>query len=350
MPTMSYTRPDPEKLLRQIESDESRQTRGSLKIFLGYASGVGKSFRMLDEGRRRKMRGEDVVVAATQKERPAAVECLIEKLESIRVKLVDGHPVLDMDAILRRHPQVAIIDGLAYDNPPGWRTKSRWQDVDILLKTGISVITSLNIKYVEELAEPVAKITGRRATVTVPQSFLLSADEIVVVDAPVELEHQLADLREMALLLAADVVDRQLQNYLSSHGLEHSYGALERILVCITPRGDAETMIRRAQRQAARFHGEMHVCYVDQPNLSDDDKRKLDQLMAVARSMGGKTEVLAHEDTVTAIRRHAKEIDATQIFVGHSNRDNWWSRLRGNPVERLILESEGIDVRVFPHA
>jgi two-component system sensor histidine kinase KdpD len=347
---MPYTRPDPEKLLRQIESDEGRHTRGSLKIFLGYASGVGKSFRMLDEARRRKMRGEDVVVAATQKERPAAVECLIENLESIRVRMIEGHPVLDMDAILRRHPQVAIIDGLAYDNPPGWPTKSRWQDVETLLKSGISVITSLNVKYVEELADRVAKITGRRASVTVPQSFLLSADEIVVVDAPVELEHQLADLREMALLLAADVVDRQLQNYLSSHGLEQSYGAQERILVCITPRGDAETMIRRGQRQAVRFHGEMHVCYVDQPNLSAEDKQKLDQYLALARSLGGKAEVLAHEDTVSAIRRHAKEIGATQIFVGHSSRNNWWSRLRGNPVERLILESEGIDVRVFPHA
>jgi two-component system sensor histidine kinase KdpD len=360
-------RPDPELLLRQVESEEARQKRGSLKVFLGYASGVGKSFRMLDEARRRKERGEDLVVVGTQADRSTEVDGLLGGCEVIPLKQVNGVPVLDMEKILQRKPGVAVIDGLAFENPPGWPTHSRWQDVERLLDEGISVITSLNIQYIAERADQIAKIRGRRAPVTVPESFLHRADEIVVVDAPPEycidranqlgasaedlqaMEKQLSELREIALLLAADVVEHQLEKYLTDRGLEQSYGTQERILVCITPRGDASTMIRRGRRQADRFHGELYVAYVDQPDLAGPDRKALDENLALANSLGAKVEVLDGENTVQVILRFARSHGITQIFVGHSGRTGWWDRLRGNPVERLIQESEGIDVRIFPN-
>jgi len=236
-----------------------------------------------------------------------------------------------------------------------------------LLEEGISVITSLNIQYIAERADQIEKIRGRRPTVTVPESFVRRADEIVVVDAPPEycidkanqlgasaedleaMEKQLSELREIALLLAADVVEHQLEKYLTDRGLEQSYGTQERILVCITPRGDASTMIRRGRRQADRFHGELHVAYVDQPGLAGPDLKALEDNLALARSLNAKVEVLDGENTVQVILRFARAHGITQIFVGHSGRTGWWDRLQGNPVERLVLASEGIDVRIFPN-
>jgi len=322
---------------------------------------------MLDEARRRKERGEDLVVVGTQSERSSEVDSLLGFSEVIPLKDVNGVPVLDMDRILQRKPGVAVIDGLAFENPPGWPTHSRWQDVERLLDEGISVITSLNIQYIAERAEQIEKIRGRRPSVTVPESFLHRADEIVVVDAPPEycidranqlgastedlqaMEKQLSELREIALLLAADVVEHQLEKYLTDRGLEQSYGTQERILVCVTPRGDASTMISRGRRQADRFHGELYVAYVDQPDLAPADRKALEDNLALARSLRAKVEVLDGENTVQVILRFARSHGITQIFVGHSRREGWWDRLTGNPVERLIQESEGIDVRVFPN-
>src|SRR5271168_2250487 len=225
----------PEELLQQVQAEEEYERRGRLKVFLGYASGVGKSFRMLDEGRRRHERGQDVVVGAVQPERTADIEGLLAKMPVIPLRSIDGSTVMDVDAILKRHPGVCLVDGLAYNNPPGSRNSSRWQDVEQLLEAGISVISSVNIQYIDELREQVSKITGKVVTQTVPRSFLNSADEIVVVDAPPEMcirtqeseldaraaaqAQKLSELREIALLFAADVVDQQLEQYLQRNGM-----------------------------------------------------------------------------------------------------------------------------------
>src|SRR5579864_2639552 len=247
----------PEELLQQLQAEEAYEKTGRLKVFLGYASGVGKSFRMLDEGRRRHKRGQDVVVGAIQPKTSHETEALLAKLPVIPLKTIDGVAVMDVPTILERHPEVCLVDGLAYDNPPGAPNPSRWKDVEQLLKAGISVITSINIQYIDELRERVEKITGKRVSQTVPRSFLNAADEIVVVDAPPEIcitrssdgqvepssnsqAQKLSELREIALLLAADVVDRQLETYLQRHGITQTFGAQERILVCITPRANAE--------------------------------------------------------------------------------------------------------------
>jgi len=359
MPTAARRR-TPDELLQQVQAEEAYERRGKLKVFLGYASGVGKSFRMLDEGRRRRERGQDVIVGATQLKTPAEVESLLSTLEVVPLKTVDNTLVMDLPAILKRNPGVCLVDGLAYDNPQGCQNQYRWQDVEELLEAGISVITSVNIQYIDELRTRVERITGKRVTQTVPRKFLNSADEIVVVDAPPELcinrasdrdagNGALSELREIALLLAADVVDRQLEAYLQRNGIAQTFGAQERILVCVTPRANAAAMIDSGRRNADRFHGDLTVAYVRQPELSAKDQAALDHNLAMAHAANAHVEILEGEDPIDAIMTLARERGITQIFVGHSARQKWWHSLTGTPLDRLIRSANDIDVRVFPH-
>jgi two-component system, OmpR family, sensor histidine kinase KdpD len=358
------TRPDPDALLRQIEADESDVRFGRLKIFLGYASGVGKSLRMLDEGRRRRERGQDVVVGAIQPDVDEAQARLLHKLELIPLKQVDHVPVLDLDTILKRNPAVCLVDGLAYRNPPGTRNAKRWQDVQELLDAKISVITSINIQFIEELQPKIEAITKKRAAESVPQSFISSADEIVVVDAPPEtcfvrstelgidpriLEQRLSELREIALLLAADVVDRQLERYLQQNGLTSSMGAQERILVCISPQFDASAIVASGRRNADRFHGDLYAVFVRNQNLTPEEEAQVERNLQIAREAGAQVEVLNEEDPVEAILDFARAKRVTQIFLGHSAKTNWWQKLTGASLDKLIRQAEGFDVRLFPN-
>src|ERR1700675_3862871 len=180
-------RPSPERLLKQVQADENNRWGAKLKIFLGYAPGVGKSYRMLDEARRRYERGEDVVVGAVQGKHSEEVDSLLLKLEVIPpLQTLNGEAV-DVDAILRRAPLVCVIDPLAALNAPGSRNPHRWQDVQELLRNGISVLSSVNLLHVEEYKEKVQAITGKNTTETIPKSFLLAADHIVIVDVPPDL-------------------------------------------------------------------------------------------------------------------------------------------------------------------
>src|SRR5438874_6559528 len=183
---LELRRKTPEECLREAEAEEKAALRGHLKIFLGYASGVGKSFRMLDEARRRRERGQDVIIGAVQPHVPPEVESLLRKLEVIPLTHINGGTAIDVNAITSRHPAVCFIDGLAYDNPPGSRNPTRWQDVQELLNAGISVISSINIQYVAELRDQVEAITGKHVQETVPIEFIKSADEKEIVDAPPE--------------------------------------------------------------------------------------------------------------------------------------------------------------------
>ena len=346
----SRTRPSPDQLLKQVEAEQRGGARGKLKVFLGYASGVGKSLRMMNEGCRRKARGEDVIVAATQPESEPEVEALLANLEVI--------PGMRLDAILKRAPKTCLIDGLAYRNPAGSRHEHRWQDVEELLASGISVITTINLQYVQERQKQVEAIRGKRVEDSVPEGFLRKADDIEVVDSPPEYcvdrdgaipQRQLSELREIALLLAAEVVDHQLDNYLRRNGIEQTYGTQERVMVCITPRSNAELMIARGRRQADRFHGELYAAYFEQGDLSPQDRAVLDSNLAAARTAGAVVEILHGEDFVGAVLEACEKHSATQIFVGHSHRDGFWQRLFPNAVERLIAQSSGIDIRVFPN-
>ena len=363
MPGITEHRPNPEELLRRVQADERRQRRGRLKVFLGYAPRVGKSYRMFDEGRRRKQRGQDVVVGAVQSEITADIQDILSCLEIVPT-LVEKHggaayQVIDLAALFRRHPAVCLIDGLAYFNPPGSRNPERWQDVEELLGRGINVITAVNVQHIREKQDEVEKIAGKRPSVSVPQAFLLEAEEIEVVDAPPEAlidrtggvapdSRRLGELRELALLLAADVVDRQLQDYLDSHGIAARWGAQERILVCLTPRSNAAAMLKSGLRNKLRFHGALMAVYVDQHPLSAEDRRRLDEHLALAREMEAEVHTLQGDDFVDAILGFAREQRITQLFLGHSNRP-WAFRLSRNPVERMIDAAEDFDIRLFPH-
>jgi two-component system, OmpR family, sensor histidine kinase KdpD len=354
-------RPDPELVLRRVQAEETQARRGRLKVFLGYASGVGKTFTMLDEGRRRRERGQDVVVGAIQEKRPPETDALLASLEMIPMQAGEGRARIDMDAVLRRRPGVCLIDGLAWDNPPGSRNRHRWQDVEELLGAGISILGTINLQYIEEYSDRVREITGKRAQETAPLSFIHRADEIEIVDAPptdalrhtgeaaLHREHQLKALRELALLAAADVVDRQLEAYLERAGIPSQWGAQERILVCVTARSDASEMIASGGRNARRFHGELLVVYVEQAGLAPADEEQLERNFEAARKAGTSVQRLSGEDPVDAILRFAADHGITQIFIGHSGRGGRWSRLTGTPVDRLIRRAEGMDVQVFPH-
>jgi len=344
---------DPEALLRQIEIAERAARRGQLKIFLGYASGVGKSFRLFDEGRRRHERGEDVVVAARQPGVAPGIEETIRSLERIPTTEISGVPVIDVAAVIARRPQVCLVDGLAYDNPAGSRHAHRHEDVDELLGAGISVMTSINLEYIAEEQEFVGRVLGRGKTEMVPQAFIDRADEVVVVDASPDAAaaidaHQLSQLRQRALLLTADVVDRQLESYLRLHGIQPSWGTQERILVCMTPRANAARMLGSGRRNADRFHGELFAVYVMQRNLTDEDRMALERNVTLARAQQAHVETLEGRDPIRTILDYARGHGITQIFVGHNLRRTWRSRLGGTPLDRLIRDAEGIDVRVFP--
>src|SRR5215831_14481754 len=287
-------RRDPERLLQQIEEEERRKKRGRLKIFLGYASGVGKSTKMLAEGIRRGERGEDVVVGAIQPKSTPDINRLLSKYEVIPTLKIQARDVIDVERLLRRHPQVVIIDGLAYTNPPGSRHAERWQEIEELLKAGISVVTSVNLYYIRELQDDVAAITGKRPPETVPLDFLKKADDIEIVDAPAE--QTLSKLREMALLVAAEVVETELRTYLQSHHIEEIWGTQERILIGITPRSDARPILESGRRNADRFHGELFAAYVRQPDLSKEDESALGRNLDIAREVGAIIKVLEGPD------------------------------------------------------
>jgi two-component system sensor histidine kinase KdpD len=261
---------------------------------------------MLDEARRRRERGQDVVVGAMQPKVPPEVEKLLQKLDVIPLKTFGQDSAMDVEALIRRHPAVCVIDGLAYDNPPGARNPTRWRDVEELLKAEICVISSINIQYVAELRDQVEAITGKHITQTVPISFIKSADEIEVIDAPPEQPierlpeqqvdaakrgQQLSKLRELTLVLAADVVDHQLSDYLERHGIKQQFGAQSgfsyashRARMC---RND-----RNSSNHCRRFHGELITAYVNQPQISAADQTALDEKMAIARAAGARIEIL----------------------------------------------------------
>jgi two-component system sensor histidine kinase KdpD len=283
---------------------------------------------------------------------PTEVESLLPGLEVIPLKTLAGGTAVDVEALVRRRPAVCFIDGLAYNNPPGARNPTRWQDVRHLLNAGIKVVGSVNIQYVAELREEVEAITGKRVAETVPMAFVRSADEIEIVDAPSEepgdRQQRLSRLREMALVLAAEVVDHQLVEYLERHGIQQRPGTHERILVCLTPRANVRAMMETARIIAGRFHADLTAAYVKQEQISPEDQQLLEEKLSVARAAGASVEILEGEDPVSAILDFARAHGVTQLFIGHSGRSGIGPRLWGNPVEKLIRRSRGMDVRIFP--
>jgi two-component system sensor histidine kinase KdpD len=261
---------------------------------------------------------------------------------------------------LARKPQVCLVDEMAKDNPPGSRHPHRWQDVEEIRAHGINVVGAINLQHICEQQDAVERITGRRSANSVPQYFVESADEVVIVDVPAEeLTHtgstsnlnsaQLSELRELALLLAAQVVESQLQRYMEAHGIVQSWGTQERILVCITPRSTARDMLASGARATSRFHAQLLAVYVKQHDLTREADEAVEENLELARKLGAEVHVIEGDDPIEAIIRFAREQRITQVFIGHTQQSAWkiWAR---SPVDRLIKDSEGMDVRIFPHA
>jgi len=356
---MNVVRPDPDALLRQIETQEAGESRGRLKIFLGYAPRVGKSVRMFDEGRRRLKRGQDVVVGAVQSRSPDDHSELVQGFEVLATG-TDG--AVDVPALLARKPEVCLIDELARGNPPGSVRAHRWEDALELTANGINVVGAINLQHIAEEQDAVERITGKRAAHSVPLSFVQAADEIVIVDIPAAdlARHggalpgsrltavQISELRELALLVAAQVVEDQLQRHMDSHGIQQSWGTQERILVCLTPGGNAKPMLESAARATQRFHGQLLAVTVRQPDMTRPEEETLEGYLDYARRLGAEVHVIEGRDPVGAIIAFAREHRITQLFAGHTRQPRWrfWA---ANNADRLIRASEGMDVRLFPH-
>ncbi len=355
---------------------------GQLRIYLGSAAGVGKTFAMLGEGHRRQERGADVVVAFVETHGRQQTADLLRGLEVIP-RARTGYrgtffEEMDLDAVLARHPEIALVDELAHTNVPGSRNAKRWQDVEELLEAGIDVISTVNIQHLESLNDVVEKITGVPQRETVPDAVVRAADQVELVDMTPEalrrrmahgniypaekidaaLTHyfrsgNLAALRELALLWLADKVDEGLQRYRAAHGIHGTWEARERVVVALTGGPEGDTLIRRAARIAARSSGgdllALHVTSSD--GLTGADPAALAAQRRLAESLGGTYHQVVGDDVHEALLTFARAENATQLVLGASRR-TWLSSLLTGPgvSVRTIRDSGDIDVHIVTHA
>jgi two-component system sensor histidine kinase KdpD len=356
--------------------------RGQLRIYLGSAAGVGKTYAMLGEGRRRQERGADVVVAFVEthgRQHTADQLAGLEVIPRARIGYRDtSFEEMDLDAVLARRPEIALVDEFAHTNVPGSRNSKRWQDVAELLDAGIEVISTVNIQHLESLNDVVEKITGVPQRETVPDAVVRAADQVELVDMTPEalrrrmahgniypaekidaaLTHyfragNLAALRELALLWLADKVDEGLQRYREAHDIQGTWEARERVVVALTGGPEGVTLIRRAARIAARSSGgdllALHVTRSD--GLTGADPAALAAQRQLAESLGGTYHQVIGDNVPDALLTFARAENATQLVLGASRR-SWLSSLLTGPgvSMRTIRDSGDIDVHIVTHA
>lgn len=351
--------------------------RGHLRVYLGYAAGVGKTFAMLGEGHRRKDRGADVVVGFVEthgREKTAA--CLGDLEVTPRKKVVHKSiefEEMDVDGILARGPEIALVDELAHSNVPGSRNEKRWQDVEELLEAGITVVTTLNIQHLESLNDVVERITGIAQQETIPDELVRRADQVELVDmSPWALRRRMAHgniyppekvdvammnyfregnltaLRELALLWLADRIEESLQSYLEAHEIREPWETRERVLVALSGRAEGATLIRRASRIAARRGaGLIAVHVIPEDAAKSGSSNELESQRQLLRALGGSLHEVVGDDVARALLDVARAEGATQIVVGSSKRSRWSEMVRGPVVNRVIRLSGPIDVHVI---
>jgi two-component system sensor histidine kinase KdpD len=365
--------PEPalETVWTREEAERRRQAR--LTVYLGAAPGVGKTYAMLGEGQRARARGTDVVVGIAQTYgRPRTAE-MLEGLEVIppRILTYHGHTFeeLDVETLVERHPQRALIDELAHTNAPGTRRAKRWEDVLDVLAEGIAVVTTLNVQHLASLNDLVTSITGIRQQETVPDWVLDLADQVELVDmSPYALRRRMAHgnvypdpgkaelalqkyfttdnltaLRELALMRVANRVDSEVLRAWSRQGAAETR---ERILVAVARADGPQDLVRRGCRIAQRTRGDLLVVHVATPERAPDPQWVV-QMQRLVRDLGGKFQVLQAEDPVEALLSFADEQHVTQIVVGESHRPRWQELMRGSFANRLIQRAANIDVHVI---
>jgi len=368
-------RPSPEAFLRQA----AQEGRGRLKVFLGAAPGVGKTWEMLTDGRQRREAGVDVVIGVVETHGRRETEALVHGHEIIARRDVDhlGHSLgeMDIDAILERRPQLVLVDELAHTNAPGSRHPKRYQDVEELLGAGIDVYSTINIQHVESLNDVVASFTRVRVRETVPDSILENA-EIEVVDIPPdELIERLRDgkvyipqeatralshffsksnltaLRELALRRAADAVDAQMLEHVRSHALAGSFAVGERIVVAVSELPVAAELVRAGKRLADALKAPWTAVYIEtrrSRSLTDDDRKQLADTLALASRLGASTATVPAASVVEGLQAFARDARATQIVIGKSARPWWFEMRHGSVVDQLVRTIDDVAVHVLP--
>src|SRR5512136_847157 len=359
-------RPDPDALLKEVEREETK--KGRLKIFVGYAPGVGKTYAMLNEAHVLKKRGVDVVVGIIETHGRSETEALLTNLEMIPRRRVEYQGIvleeLDGDAILKRRPAVVLVDELAHTNAPGSRHPKRYQDIEELIDSGIDVYTTVNVQHFESLNDVLEKITGIRMQETLPDTFLDRADEVQVIDIPLEelferlkegkvyiplqaeramqnffQRGNLVALRELMLTHVAHKMDTELLNYMRAKAISGPWPAGERVMVCIAPSPYAKQLLRKGYQIAKEAHAEWYAVHVSTPALkemSDKDKGYIVEALNLAGELGAKLATLSGTDVAQELLRFAREYNINHIVIGkplHSMLIGFW---KGSPASRLL--------------
>jgi two-component system, OmpR family, sensor histidine kinase KdpD len=353
--------------------------RGELRIYLGAAPGVGKTYAMLGEAHRRVERGTDVVAAVVETHGRAKTAELLDGMEVIRPRHIDYRGTrfaeLDVDAVVARHPQVVLVDELAHTNTPGSRNPKRWQDVDEILDAGITVISTVNVQHLESLNDVVTQITGIEQQEKVPDEVVRAADQIELVDITPEalrrrLSHgnvyasaridaalsnyfrqgNLTALRELALLWLADQVDAALVKYRSDKHITETWEARERVVVAVTGGQESETLVRRAFRIASKSSAELMVVHVVRGDgLSGVSAPQMGKVRELAASLGATVHTVVGDDVPAALLDFAREMNATQLVVGTSRRSRWARIFDEGIGAAVVAQSAKIDVHMVTH-
>ena len=361
-------RPSPEALLEAARREEGRL--GKLKIFMGAAPGVGKTYEMLQQARARKKDGYDIVVGVVETHGRKETEALLDGLEVVPRRRIEYKgqwlEEMDLDAIIARRPQIVLVDELAHTNVPGSRHPKRYLDVEELLNRGINVYTTVNIQHIESLNDVVAQITGVRVRETVPDSILDRADAIELVDitpddliqrlkegkvyvpkqAERALEHffspaNLTALRELALRRTAERVDEQLLTEMQARAIPGPWAAGERLLVCVSEDPRAAGLVRYTKRLADRLHASWTALYVETKRslqLTEEERDRIADTLRLAQALGGEPVTIPGGDRRIAddVVAFAQANNITQIIIGKSTRSRWFELLHGSVVRDLL--------------
>ena len=374
----SAARRDGRRVGETVEVDEDR--RGRLRVFLGAAPGVGKTYAALEEAHRRAARGTDVVVALVESHGRERTAAAVRGLEVLPRRTVVHRGVevgeLDVDAVLRRDPQVAVVDELAHTNAPGSRNPKRWQDVQELLEAGIDVVSTVNIQHLESLNDVVENITGIQQRETLPDAVLRAAEQVQLVDmtpealqrrlshgnvyAPARVDAALSNyfrtgnltaLRELALLWLADRVDEGLERYRAQQGIEATWPARERVVVALTGGAEGATLVRRAARIAGRgAGGELHAVHVASGDgLVRTSPARLADQRTLVESLGGTYHQVVGDDVAASLLEFARGVNASQLVVGASRHRPIASLVRRGVGDAVVRGSGALDVLVVTH-
>ncbi|HEY3929243.1 MAG TPA: universal stress protein [Candidatus Koribacter sp.] len=359
-----------------LEETAPSKQRGSFKVFLGYAPGVGKTYSMLSEGIRRHSRGEDVVIGVVETHGRAATAELADRLEKVPRKSLEYKGTIfeemDVDAILARKPRVALIDELAHTNVDGSKHRKRYEDIIELLDANIDVISTINVQHIESVTPIVGRITGVVVRETVPDWVMQRVDEIVLSDLTPEAlqnrmkrgdiypvdraERALANffkpgnliaLREIALQQVSHVVDQTLETYLEKEHIEKRAPIAERIAVCISSNPAAQYLMARAARMAHRIQAELYVIYIDVgADASPENKRSLQENLRFADNLGAKIVRAEGKHVAEEVARVVREKHITQVVFGRSAVKGWKKYLYLSAIHRFLRDAPSVDVHI----